>query len=142
MIDESSVTGESDLITKSVFEKATGKQTPFLMSGSKVMDGQGKYLVAAVGTNSQYGKLKLRLQEEDSPTPLQIKLDAVTEQIGKVGIAVAVAVILVLLAHLGYKIWKEDVFFIDLALCLVSGFIASHYQSFDFRYYYCGGCHS
>lgn len=108
-IDESSVTGESDLIPKNIFEKSSGKQTPFLISGSKVMDGRGKYLVAAVGMNTQYGKLKLRLQEESPLTPLQIKLDSVTQQIGKVGMIVAALTMLVLILHLAYNMAFKNV---------------------------------
>lgn len=102
-IDESSVTGESDLINKAIFEQSGRKQTPFLISGSKVMDGSGKYMVATVGVNTQYGKLKLRLQEDSPLTPLQIKLDSVTQQIGKVGMVVAALTMTVLLIHLAYK---------------------------------------
>lgn len=124
-IDESSVTGESDLISKNVYEKCGHKQTSFLISGSKVMDGRGKYLVATVGVNTQYGKLKLRLQEESPLTPLQIKLDSVTQQIGKVGMIVAALTTLVLLAHLGYKMafHKHCVFCLDTLQVVIKAFI-------------------
>lgn len=48
-IDESSLTGESDLIKKSV------DHDPMLLSGTHVMEGSGKMLVTAVGVNSQTG---------------------------------------------------------------------------------------
>ena len=48
-IDESSLTGESDLIVKSV------QKNPFLLSGTHVMEGSGKMLVVAVGEHSQTG---------------------------------------------------------------------------------------
>jgi P-type Ca2+ transporter type 2B len=57
----------------------------FLISGSKVMDGTGLMLVAAVGTNSQQGKNKLKLSEEIEQTPLQAKLEGVVDQIGTIG---------------------------------------------------------
>ncbi|XP_037094678.1 plasma membrane calcium-transporting ATPase 2-like isoform X7 [Pollicipes pollicipes] len=48
-IDESSLTGESDHVKK-------GEKTdPMLLSGTHVMEGSGKMLVAAVGVNSQAG---------------------------------------------------------------------------------------
>ncbi|XP_021471827.1 plasma membrane calcium-transporting ATPase 3 isoform X2 [Oncorhynchus mykiss] len=48
-IDESSLTGESDHVKKSV------DKDPMLLSGTHVMEGSGKMLVTAVGINSQTG---------------------------------------------------------------------------------------
>uniref|UniRef100_A0A1I7YE08 Cation_ATPase_N domain-containing protein n=1 Tax=Steinernema glaseri TaxID=37863 RepID=A0A1I7YE08_9BILA len=48
-IDESSLTGESDLIKKSA------DTDPVLLSGTHAMEGSGKMLVTAVGVNSQTG---------------------------------------------------------------------------------------
>ncbi|XP_035857036.1 plasma membrane calcium-transporting ATPase 1-like isoform X1 [Sander lucioperca] len=48
-IDESSLTGESDHVKKSV------NKDPMLLSGTHVMEGSGKFLVTAVGVNSQTG---------------------------------------------------------------------------------------
>ncbi len=65
-MDESSVTGESDLITKTDIQKISEeenptakakKETPFLISGSKVMEGTGKLLVCAVGLDTQIGMI-------------------------------------------------------------------------------------
>ncbi|KJH44769.1 e1-E2 ATPase [Dictyocaulus viviparus] len=48
-IDESSLTGESDLIRK------TPENDPVILSGTHVMEGSAKMLVTAVGVNSQTG---------------------------------------------------------------------------------------
>ncbi|XP_026125207.1 plasma membrane calcium-transporting ATPase 3-like isoform X4 [Carassius auratus] len=48
-IDESSLTGESDHVRKSI------AKDPMLLSGTHVMEGSGKMLVTAVGVNSQTG---------------------------------------------------------------------------------------
>uniref|UniRef100_A0A8C6PDI8 Calcium-transporting ATPase n=1 Tax=Nothobranchius furzeri TaxID=105023 RepID=A0A8C6PDI8_NOTFU len=48
-IDESSQTGESDHVKKSL------DKDPMLLSGTHVMEGSGKMLVTAVGVNSQTG---------------------------------------------------------------------------------------
>lgn len=50
-LDESAMTGESDLMVK-------GRENPFLLSGTKVMEGLGKMLVICVGENSQAGIIK------------------------------------------------------------------------------------
>lgn len=48
-IDESSLTGESDHVKKSLTED------PMLLSGTHVMEGSGKIVITAVGLNSQTG---------------------------------------------------------------------------------------
>ena len=47
-VDESSLTGESDMVKK-------GGKDPLLLAGTHVMEGSGKMIVAAVGVNSQTG---------------------------------------------------------------------------------------
>lgn len=53
--DESSVTGESDQVHKTDFTPDNPKCNPFLISGSKVMDGTCYMIVLAVGKNSREG---------------------------------------------------------------------------------------
>ena len=48
-VDESSLTGESDMVNKGV------AVDPMVLSGTHVMEGSGKVLVTAVGVNSQAG---------------------------------------------------------------------------------------
>ena len=48
-MDESSLTGESNMVKKNV------EEDPLVMAGTKVMEGSGKVLVLAVGLNSQSG---------------------------------------------------------------------------------------
>ena len=49
--DESSATGESDPIKKGDIE---AERDPFILSGSKVLDGVGKCVVIAVGKCSDF----------------------------------------------------------------------------------------
>ena len=49
ILDESSLTGESDQIKKGL------DTDPILLSGTHVMEGTGKVIVTAVGVNSQAG---------------------------------------------------------------------------------------
>ncbi|XP_075248477.1 LOW QUALITY PROTEIN: plasma membrane calcium-transporting ATPase 2-like [Convolutriloba macropyga] len=69
-IDESSMTGESDLIKKSV------DKCPWLLAGTHVMEGSGRMLTVAVGKNSQTGIIFTLLgasggegSQQDQPTP-------------------------------------------------------------------------
>ncbi|XP_064998251.1 calcium-transporting ATPase 5, plasma membrane-type-like isoform X1 [Musa acuminata AAA Group] len=92
-IDESSMTGESKIVLKD-------KKTPFLMSGCKVADGYGTMLVTAVGINTEWGLLMASISEDaGEETPLQVRLNGVATFIGMVGLTIAAAVLVVLLAR-------------------------------------------
>ncbi|XP_036000268.1 plasma membrane calcium-transporting ATPase 3b isoform X3 [Fundulus heteroclitus] len=79
-IDESSLTGESDHVRKSV------DKDPMLLSGTHVMEGSGRMLVTAVGVNSQTGIIFTLLgagdmeeeakEKKDDSTQLLISADA------------------------------------------------------------------
>jgi len=112
--DESSATGESDLLRKvaadEVFAaldnlaRGENKQTPaeiekmdpFIISGSKVNEGTGTFLVTAVGVNSSYGRTTMALRTEQEDTPLQRKLNILADWIAKVGGAAALVLFVVL----------------------------------------------
>lgn len=82
--DESSATGESDLmkktpaieVWKAIQEgRELRKMDPFILSGAKVSEGVGSFLVTAVGVHSSYGKTMMALREDNEITPLQYKLN-------------------------------------------------------------------
>jgi len=103
-MDESSITGESDYISK-----ASPSSNPngdgFIISGSKVMDGSGLVVVLAVGMDTQLGKLRAAIEEvEENPTPLQLKLESIANDIGKVGVIAAGLTMLALFIHLAIEI--------------------------------------
>ena len=94
--DESSATGESDALKKSPGRevwnrlcdgtaKDLHKLDPFIISGSKVLEGVGTFLVTSTGVNSSYGKILLSLQVKTEPTPLQVKLGSMANWIGGLG---------------------------------------------------------
>ncbi|GJP75649.1 hypothetical protein CLOP_g6076 [Closterium sp. NIES-67] len=92
-IDESYMTGESDPMHKDVYR-------PFLMSGCKVVDGYGTMLVTAVGTNTEWGRIMATVNKDDeSVTPLQARLSRLAKAIGKVGVTVAVCVLIFLVTR-------------------------------------------
>ena len=97
--DESSATGESDLMKKTpaadAFKalderRSVRKMDPFILSGSKVSEGVGRCIVTATGVKSSYGKLVMSLQDDVESTPLQSKLNKLADNIGKLAIAAAV----------------------------------------------------
>jgi Ca2+-transporting ATPase len=90
LVDESSLTGESEPVD-------VNEDKPFLVSGTKVLDGSGQMLVTAVGMRTQWGKLMAALTEGgNDETPLQVKLGGVANIIGKVGLFFAVLTFIVL----------------------------------------------
>lgn len=119
-MDESTLTGESDLITK--------RPGDVVLSGTTAVQGSGKMVVIAVGINSVAGKIKARVYESgdhdedglvgDEESPLFAKLELIAKQIGIVG---TVAAILAFVASviIGIGINKEH------ASALVDYFIVS-----------------
>ncbi|EER09514.1 plasma membrane calcium-transporting ATPase, putative [Perkinsus marinus ATCC 50983] len=129
--DESSLTGEPVLVAK-------GADThPFLLSGTKVMDGSGIFLVIAVGANSESGKIKSLINgvgvakskatpeatseehpgDEDEPeivteheekSVLTAKLDRMALQIGKAGTVVAVLCVIIMAIRYPCCLQLED----------------------------------
>jgi Ca2+-transporting ATPase len=94
--DESSVTGESDqhrkipggeAMARIAEEVNVAKIDPFIVSGSKVLEGTGTYLATGVGLNSTYGKLIMAVTDdsETTATPLQLRLGIMARQITKLG---------------------------------------------------------
>ncbi|PCH42057.1 Ca-transporting ATPase [Wolfiporia cocos MD-104 SS10] len=95
--DESGATGESDAIRKIDYDEAIRNQRNgeihdhmdcFVVSGSKVLEGYGSYVVIAVGPRSFNGRIMMALRGDTENTPLQLKLNILAELIAKVGSAV------------------------------------------------------
>ena len=91
-VNQASLTGESESVHKSkVIENYKPKENDFsdphiVFRGSVVDDGEAVLLVETVGDNSFYGKLSKELgSSEDRPSPLQVKLTKLAQDISKFG---------------------------------------------------------
>ncbi|ODV76753.1 Ca2+-transporting P-type ATPase [Suhomyces tanzawaensis NRRL Y-17324] len=120
--DESALTGESATIKKAPVKLAleyyelqlptdedlgSAKikfKDPYLISGSKVLEGLGNAIVTAVGKNSIHGRTMLSLNTEAETTPLQERLDNLAEGISKYGFLAALVLFVVLLIRFGVNI--------------------------------------
>ncbi|KAF1985007.1 plasma membrane calcium-transporting ATPase 3 [Aulographum hederae CBS 113979] len=115
--DESSATGESDLLKKTpaddvyqAIEKGVDlkKMDCFIISGSKISEGVGSFLVTATGVHSSYGKTMMDMREEGEVTPLQSKLNVLAEYIAKLGGAAGLLLFVVLLIKFLAHLPKDD----------------------------------
>ncbi|KAG0367833.1 hypothetical protein BC939DRAFT_464234 [Gamsiella multidivaricata] len=70
---------------------------PFIISGSKVLEGVGIYVVTGVGVNSFHGRTMMSLRTEAEDTPLQIKLNGLAERIAKLGSLAALLMLIILI---------------------------------------------
>ena len=91
VIDEASLTGESDPIKKSA------ERDPWVRCGTQVSEGSGSMLVTAVGVHSEWGRTMALVVGESSDTPLQQALTVLAQAVGKVGLGVGVLCFVVLL---------------------------------------------
>ncbi|KDR79013.1 hypothetical protein GALMADRAFT_64503 [Galerina marginata CBS 339.88] len=121
--DESGATGESDAIKKvsynevvDIHRKANlAKQDPnaghtdcFIISGSKVLEGVGKYVVVAVGTKSFNGRIMMALRGDTENTPLQLKLNDLAELIAKIGSVAGLALFTALMIRFFVQLGKGE----------------------------------
>ncbi|ODO10159.1 calcium-translocating P-type ATPase, PMCA-type [Cryptococcus amylolentus CBS 6273] len=94
--DESGATGESDAIKKFTYDDCIEerdnlgpndkqKRDCFLISGAKVLEGVGEYVVIAVGKTSFNGRIMMAMRGDAEETPLQLKLNDLAELIAKLG---------------------------------------------------------
>ncbi|KAL7312035.1 plasma membrane calcium [Mucor circinelloides] len=106
----SSSSSESGLKTKAPVVSTEHKSVPdpFIISGSKVLEGVCTYLVTSVGENSYYGRTMMALRSEPESTPLQEKLNALAELIAKLGSAAGLLMLIVLLIRY-FVTWKDGV---------------------------------
>ncbi|XP_075653659.1 putative calcium-transporting ATPase 13, plasma membrane-type [Castanea sativa] len=127
-VDESSMTGESDHVEVNCSH-------PFLFSGTKVVDGYARMLVTSVGMNTIWGEMMSSISRDtNEQTPLQARLNKLTSSIGKVGLAVAFLVLVVLLVRYftgnttdenGNKEFNGSSTKVDDILNAVVGFVAA-----------------
>lgn len=104
--DESSMTGESDAIKvlplDDIWEnyRENGSEEAsadcMLISGSRLLSGLGKAVVTAVGENSIHGKTMMSLKGDPESTPLQERLNELSDSISVYGCLAAMILFAVL----------------------------------------------
>ena len=92
-IDESMLTGESNEIKKRINDK--------VYMQTVVYEGHAIMIVNKVGDNTIYGKMTQELQENNSDSPLKIRLTKLAKDISKIGY---IASLLVAVSYLIYMI--------------------------------------
>ena len=119
-IDESSLTGESNAVSKKPFEKCkeeleAGNKNPssmILLSGTNVIEGAGTAIAIAIGPHSQKGIIRGTIDnaQEDNKTPLEIKLNDIADLIGYFGLGSAIVTLIALIIRMivNYATGEED----------------------------------
>lgn len=77
--------------------------SPILFSGSRVLQGDGRFLVLVVGPKSGIGRIQEKLEVDIEATPLQEKLEDIARGIGKFGLLSAVLIFFTLLIRFGIE---------------------------------------
>ena len=101
-VDESSLTGEM-LTTKNIEHSSSAEEAyakDRMLRSSMVMSGTGRYVVTAVGDETEIGHVARQATELTGvKTPLNLQLDRLAKLISKVGGVVATASFLIFLIH-------------------------------------------
>lgn len=118
VLDESAMTGETDNIKKVDANTAIERTSPdveyrknadpYLISGTTILEGNGKLLVTAVGVNSFNGRTTMAMRTEGQATPLQLRLSRVADAIAKLGGAASALLFIVLLIEFLVRLKSND----------------------------------
>ncbi|KAL5513644.1 PMC1_2 [Sanghuangporus vaninii] len=141
--DESSITGESDAIKKVAYAeyrlaRASGNIHPhtdcFVISGSKILEGVGNYVIVAVGELSCNGRIMMAMRSESDDTPMQKKLKKLADLIAKLATTVSLLLFTVLLIRFFVQLGsnspprtssEKGVAFVDILVISVSVFVVA-----------------
>lgn len=108
-VDESSLTGESNLVKKDTdykniedfsdkirdiekYSKEENVQSKIVSMNSNVIFGRGIGVVIATGMNTTIGKIAKMIQEDEEETPLTIKVGKIGKKIGIISIFICILV--------------------------------------------------
>jgi len=126
LCDESSLTGESQMMKKASFDrclelsaKARANEgeidsnsivpSPFLLAGTKIMAGTGRYIVLNVGKNGAIGQIEALVEDgQDDATPLQMKLEAIAQDIGTFGLISAIFTVAFMFIRFGIDLSRSS----------------------------------
>ena len=116
-IDESSLTGESNSVSKKSYEECleellNKKKEPssnLLFCGTNVVEGNGSAIVVAIGEYSQKGIIKGTIDnaQEENKTPLEIKLNIIADLIGYFGLGSAIITFIALCIQLAFEYFRN-----------------------------------
>ena len=70
--------------------------SPILLSGTQIATGEGLFLCIVIGKHSCVGKILGKLEQSIETTPLQMKLEKIATDIGKLGMYIALLTIHIL----------------------------------------------
>ena len=94
-VDESMLTGESLPVRKEIAEVSSRsaliqERTDMVYAGTVVTRGRSTDVVVATGMESEMGHIATHIQQEEGPTPLQKRLDALGKQIALIAVVAVV----------------------------------------------------
>ena len=111
-IDESSLTGESHLVSKDSYENCIKKNnniSPIILSGTDCIEGNGKAVIICVGEKSTKGKIQRMVDnsKEEKITPLQEKLETLAKNIGIFAFSAGIISFICLCLRLGFIYYSD-----------------------------------
>ena len=120
-IDESSLTGESNSVSKETFEDCLANPlkkniSPIILAGTDCIEGNGVAVIIGVGEKSTKGKIRRMVDnsKDEKSTPLEEKLDVLARKIGIFAISAGITTFVCLTVRLififisDYKLYKKN----------------------------------
>ena len=113
-INESTLTGEPETeksADPTQFDPEATYPTNMALRGTTVTDGYGQLVITAVGDHSEAGRVTEQATiDSGEQTPLNRQLERLSQLIGKIGIALSIAIFVILLlkAFFAEGLWQQE----------------------------------
>lgn len=144
-VDESSINGETGDMKKKIFGECLQEKkkllagyqdiiipSPFIFSGSQVLNGEGLLLCLVVGENSYDGKIQKLIREKTFESPIQQKAKQSASFFGKFSILAALVIFITMVIYFIYQVstyeFNKDEDYIEIIWIFI--YIVNHNNFF------------
>ncbi len=123
--DQSTLTGESRPVSKSVFQAAEENRTftempNLVFAGTHVASGTGKAVVFATGMDTEFGKIATLTQSmEQQLSPLQKEMEVVTRNVTIIALLMGVVFFFLAVLLAGVTLFESFIFAIGMVVAFV-----------------------
>ncbi|CAK90336.1 unnamed protein product (macronuclear) [Paramecium tetraurelia] len=114
-VDQSYLTGEEEPVQKVTLEETIQSQQPIspqkhlVYAGSRVVQGCGKLLVLAVGSEAQVNKILISTEQEEQQPPITREIRNISNKMERIGFIGLIIIIIMLLARFILQYGEQNI---------------------------------
>ncbi|CAK8053938.1 cation-translocating P-type ATPase [Eupransor demetentiae] len=122
-VDESALTGESDLTDKKPdYHHGEGKfdEENLIYAGTVASAGSAKAVALSTGMNTEFGKIaSLTQSQQAKPSPLELELNRLTRQLSIIAISIGIAFFLAAIFFVHYPVAQSFIFALGMVVAFI-----------------------